>query len=267
MKIQSFHPAPSLSTYVSSVFVMESHFLLQDLFIPLIAKGYPSIVFQYTDSKLQTGKDNKIDNFVLYGQNGKPFELTASRQLTVIAYFLYPPYLKTLFGFHASELKDRCLDLSILSPAKEMNCKEQLLNAPTLDKRLEILNGYVSKLTSLHFQNFHPSLLFATQAIRKSNGLLPLPALQKELHITERTFQRLFGSHVGVSPKLFSRICQFNAAFERLNHTPSARLEDIAFEHGYADQSHFIRSFLEFTHCSPREYLQRIPEIQTGIQA
>jgi len=93
-------------------------------------------------------------------------------------------------------------------------------------------------------------------------GLIPLKNIQTELHITERTFQRLFEFHVGVSPKLFSRICQFHSAFQHVNLGPNTRLTDIAYQTGYSDQSHFIRTFQEFTNYSPSGYLKMAREFQ-----
>jgi AraC-like DNA-binding protein len=81
--------------------------------------------------------------------------------------------------------------------------------------------------------------------------------VQKELRISERTFRRLFDLHVGISPKMFSRICQFDSAFQQLNTDQFSKLSDVAYENGYADQSHLIRSFKEFTTFSPSEYLKK----------
>jgi len=61
---------------------------------------------------------------------------------------------------------------------------------------------------------------------------------------------------VGVAPNLYRRICQFNTAFVQLNRRRHQKLSDIAFQNGYADQSHYIRSFKEFTHITPSEYLK-----------
>ena len=76
------------------------------------------------------------------------------------------------------------------------------------------------------------------------------------MHVTERTFQRMFEKNIGISLNLYRRVCQFNSAFQQLNNRHFSRLSDLAFLNGYADQSHFVRSFKEFTHLLPTEYLQ-----------
>jgi AraC-like DNA-binding protein len=66
----------------------------------------------------------------------------------------------------------------------------------------------------------------------------------------------MFERNIGVAPNLYRRICQFNSAFTQLNIRNHQKLSDIAFQNGYADQSHYIRSFKEFTNITPKEYLQ-----------
>lgn len=242
MKTLSIQPEASVANYVSHILVIENFDPYCDVALPLIANGYPSIITL------------NGEGISLYGQCVKPTELFLRGRFMMIAYFLYPHTIKALFGLDAKELTDIHIDLSLMQPARGVNLQEQLANAPSLEARLQLLNGYLKKLgTPIH----HDAIVFATTAIRNSNGMVPLKDIQQELHVTERTFQRLFESHVGIPPKLFSKICQFNAAFQQINYHQFTRLTDIAYDHGYADQSHLIRDFQKFTNISPGEYLKK----------
>ncbi len=254
MKLQCIQPHPSIAHYVKDIVVLEDDKLSGNVIIPLIAKGYPSIAFQSTG-------ENK-DSLVLYGQNIKPFKFQASDHLTIIAYFLYPHTLKTFFGFSATEVTNLGIDLSLSQPASGLGLKEQLVNASSLNMRLQLMNSYILKLTELICTDINNTILCVTKTIQNNNGLISLRNIQKELHITERSLQRLFESHVGVSPKTFCKICQFNSAFTQINNGEFSRLGDVAYQNGYADQSHLIRTFKEFTHYSPKEYLQRSSEFR-----
>jgi len=260
--LRTFPPHPSVSDYISSIVVIENGDPQFDLVLPLIANGYPGIVFQTTDSGLRSNGDDKLDNLFLYGQFVKPVELYTKGRLTFIAYFFHPHVLKNVTGTDGKELTDRCIDLHFFRPAKKEDLKEQLLNATSLKMRLSILDKFVLQLAGQHRLSANKNILFATQAIRNSTGLISLKNIRAELHITERTFQRLFEFHVGLSPKMFSRICQFHSAFQQVNRSQNPRLSDIAYEMGYSDQSHFIRSFKEFTHYSPGEYWKMAREFQ-----
>ncbi len=261
MKIQSFPAPPFISNYVSSIFVMEDCRLHSDAGFPLIANGYPSIVFQTTDAGLIINESMSTGNFVLFGQIIKPARLLTTGRLTVIAYFLFPHVLKTFFGFDANELTGLGIDLNLLPPAREINIKEQLLNTPSLEKRLQLLNKYVYRLSQTKYP-VNQALLFAAQTIRKNRGIFSLKSMLNELRMPERTFRRLFEYQVGLSPKMFSRVCQFDTAFQQVNQKQFSKLSDIAYDNGYADQSHLIRSFKEFTSYSPTEYLQNLSHFQ-----
>ncbi|SIN96682.1 helix-turn-helix domain-containing protein [Chitinophaga niabensis] len=244
MNTQALQPDPSVAHYISNILVIENSDPYCDVALPLIANGYPSIVAL------------NGDYLHLYGQCVKPAELILRGRFMMIAYFIYPHALKTLFGFDAKELTDIHIDLSLTQPARGMCLQEQLANAAALPARVQFLNSYIQKLAE-PIRGVHEGILYATDAIRKSDGLVPLKDIRNELHITERTFQRLFEFHVGISPKLFSKICQFNAAFQQINYQQFSRLTDVAYQFGYADQSHLIRDFQKFTLTSPSEYLKR----------
>ena len=211
MKIHSILPHPSISGIVSRIVAIEDCKLNLDAGLPLIANGYPGFAFQTTQSENISNTSIKIDNLFLFGQTIKPVKLYTPERLTFISYLFYPHALKMLFGFSARELADTTIDLNFLQPAKGMNLKEQLLNATSIDSRLQLMNSYVLKLIGASHSKAQEGILFATQALRKSKGLASLSNIQKELSISERTFRRLFDLHVGISPKMFGRICQFDS--------------------------------------------------------
>lgn len=254
MKLQSLSPPASLSGFVNHIVVLEFDNLPPGFIVPLIANGYPGIVFHTTGSS--TGQAKKIPTLSLFGLNIQPIELSANGPLMVIAWFLYPAVLKSFFGIDANALTNLQIDLNHTDPAREIQLKEQLLNAVTMEQRLALGNDYISRLAAHHHAAVNNAIFFATSSIRKNRGICSLGDIQKELFVTERTFQRLFESHVGTSPRMYSRICQFHAALQQLGRQQFSKLSDVALDNGYADQSHFIRAFREFTLLSPGEYLK-----------
>jgi AraC-like DNA-binding protein len=55
----------------------------------------------------------------------------------------------------------------------------------------------------------------------------------------------LFKDEVGIPPKTFIRFVRFQNAVEKLRNGTHTRLAEIAYDCGYADQSHFIKDFKE----------------------
>src|SRR5689334_22169611 len=137
MQTQFLLPPPAIAAYVRYRVVLSEPQLPKDMVIPLIANGHPGIVFQSTGGK---------DALLLYGQTVVPVEFNASGHLIIIAYFLHPPVLKAFFGFDAKEVTDKRIDLSLLSPAGEVNLLQQLQDMPALSARLQLMDEYVLKL-------------------------------------------------------------------------------------------------------------------------
>ena len=253
MKTAFFTPPLSIAQYVSGILVIEDFNIHHEFIIPLFANGCPTLVFQ-TAPALKAGQ--KVGHFSLYGQTIRPFELKFKDPFVFIAYFFYPHALKPLFGINSPEITEGYLDVMLLKHARDANLEDRLLAAPLLNRRLELIDQYILKMATQK-AICDEKIVFATSRLRKSNGLYGLGDLKKELHTTERSFQRLFESNIGIAPNLYRRICQFQFAFQQVNQKKVPKLTDIAYDSGFADQSHFIRVFKAFTGLTPNQYLKK----------
>lgn len=67
-----------------------------------------------------------------------------------------------------------------------------------------------------------------------------------------KQFGRLFRECVGMNPKEYGRIVRFQRSL-RMMQLGSRDYADIAYANGYADQSHFIRDFRQFSGLTPKQ--------------
>jgi len=252
MKVRNIIPNDKISKYVDRVMVIETRQITTPFILPLYPNGIPVILFKSVRGKL--GNDNS-HHLTLFGQTVVPELLTLTDEFTLIAYFFKPYSLIPLFGVSAQELTDKPIDLNLLFPQKSIALQERLLNTDAIKDMITLLDNFIFSLITKS-KTECPLIKYATTRIVNNPSKESLAVVQKELHITERTFQRIFERNIGVAPNLYRRICQFNSAFTQLNKRIHHKLSDIAFENGYADQSHYIRAFREFTNITPKEYLQ-----------
>lgn len=81
--------------------------------------------------------------------------------------------------------------------------------------------------------------------IERRCGTTPVAELAYQAGLSERQLERLFHAHIGLSPKLFSRIVRYQAIRESL--AAGALLSaDLAVKFGYTDQSHLWRDYQGF---------------------
>jgi AraC-like DNA-binding protein len=91
--------------------------------------------------------------------------------------------------------------------------------------------------------------------------------LASQACLSRRQFYRTFVERMGVSPKLFSRIVQFDNAVKLKNAQPQKDWLSVALELGYYDYQHLVRDFREFTRLTPVAFHQlesQAPERQFG---
>ncbi|MGW8394876.1 DUF6597 domain-containing transcriptional factor [Pseudoduganella sp. HUAS MS19] len=101
--------------------------------------------------------------------------------------------------------------------------------------------------------------LRAVAQLEASGGALRVESLAAAFGVSRQYLANQFRDHVGLSPKLFARICRFRTArASALAAAPAQHGHDwatLALDSGYFDQSHLIRDFQDFTGTSPEAYL------------
>lgn len=237
---------PLLKNYVQSVLVLDKADPITPDDLPIFTNGMPALLCtaQNTDHRL-----------TLFGQAVPAERWTVNDDTTLIAFFFKPFAIGPVFKLSARELKNEPVELNCWSPQKAMALIIQLTHAQTAAQKMEALQHFV--LTQVTANQRECALIkYATDNILENPNADVLTHLLQELNLTERTFQRIFKKYVGITPNEYRRICQFQMAFFQLKSGQFDKLTDVAYDNGYFDQSHYIRSFKEFTATTPNDYLQ-----------
>ena len=225
------------------------------------ADGTPGIVFQQRDTGF-FACDNpvKIPDAYVFGQTVKPVILNAPKNCTIIGVALHPHVLQSLFRINASEITDNVLDLHLLPTTHRFTASGQLWDAANPNKQLQLIFNYLGALVDKNAVQADNGLQYAVSRIWQDKKDMSFARLHTELNISERTFERKFEQHIGISPRLLANIAQFQASLRQLRSGKYRHLSDVAYDNGYADQSHFIRSFKKFTGLSPFRYVKQSGE-------
>ncbi|MFT3701331.1 MAG: helix-turn-helix transcriptional regulator [Agriterribacter sp.] len=258
MKYQQIQAVPKLQPYIHHFGVLENdQASAHTQTFKIIADGCPGLIFQENPNSFLDNHNNKLPQLFLHGLTSSFSQKTVKGNYYNIGVYCKPHALKSIFGINANELTDTHVSLN---EVMKNDLSEQLLYEHSVDKRIDIITDFLCRQID---KNKHRENLKAVYAIRKINTdtVEDLSAIHSALNISERSLERIFKTNIGISPKLFFRICRFQAALDDIRTNKLNSLTGIAHQHSYADQSHFIRDFKAFTGVSPKQFLSHAAEL------
>ena len=240
------HIDPLLKNYVRSVLVLDPADPITPDDLPIFTNGMPALL--YTSQKDE-------HHLTIFGKSVPAERWTITNDTILIAFFFKPFAIGPAFKLSARELKNEPVELNCWSPQKAMALTIQLVHAQSTAEKIEALHHFMLSQVTAN-QRECAIIKYATDQILEHPDTDVLTHLLQELNLTERTFQRIFKKYVGITANEYRRICQFQMAFFQLKSGQFDKLTDVAYDNGYFDQSHYIRSFKEFTATTPNDYLQ-----------
>lgn len=237
---------PHLSNYVRTLLVLEDFPDSKSSNLPLFTNGMPTLLCKAKSDK---------HGITLFGQSVPRKNWTIESNATLFAFFFKPFAIGTIFKLSAKELKEKSIELNLWNPQKAIALRTQFLHAKSSKEKIEILNHFVHSQIQVN-QRDCEIIRIATDKLMQDTSSTALSQLLNELHLTERTFQRIFKKYLGITANEYRRICQFQFALSQLKGGYFDKQTDVAYANGYFDQSHYIRSFKGFTDTTPDKYLQ-----------
>jgi AraC-like DNA-binding protein len=219
----------------------------------IMPNGAPGLIFQENPTAFRDQNNQTLPQLFLFGQAIQYSQLNVKGRFRNIAVVFQPTALKSIFGISANELTNQHIDINCFIST---SLGDQLLNSKTLAQKISTLEEFFLKqATAGKAEN--EKIKFAYTQLQKGEKL---KQVQADLKIAERTLERLFKEHIGISPKLYSRICRFQRTLETLRKADRTSVTEIAYLENYFDQSHFTREFKDFAGMTPKSYLNKALE-------
>jgi AraC-like DNA-binding protein len=170
----------------------------------------------------------------------------------VIGASLRPEGVRPLLGLPAAVIAERVAVLADVIGADAARLEDRVFSGPAEGAVDRLADALAERRTRAAAPDGTAAL--AVSLIRRAKGRARIDALGAAMNLSPRQLERHFLTHVGLSPKLFSRVVRFDRAVRDLPARGATRWSDFAIAHGYTDQAHFINEFKEFAGRSPAAY-------------
>jgi len=236
----------------------------------LFSDGNMGIVFSFKNNLVSGYKNNEqvepLPNSFLYGQISTFKDVCVVNETDLLIVVFQPSGIQQLLGIPAGMLRDNIISTAYLFGKQGQELNEKLMEAFSIRDKLRLLNLFFTKLA---LKRTHPGDLIvqaSVNSIVKNKGLISLNQLVKLTGYTERHIERKFIEAIGIPPKRFGNIIKLHHFLKHLkNQSNNANLTAIAYEAGYADQSHLIKEFKKFTGMTPKTYIHEADKLTTNF--
>lgn len=203
---------------------------------------------------------NKEDRAKIIGQIIKPRALEIRGKGKSFGIWFYPHAFSYFLRMNLDELNDRVVAWDQLFPRSVSEFVDNCLHDGQLGRLAQGMDRFWLNRLSSHKEKQADQLLeFCVDYLYQRKATADLDELSSTLSVSQRYLQKMFVSKIGFSQKHLLRILRFQNVMRQLPDYTSS-LTQLAYEHHFYDQSHFIREFKSFTGFSPSNFdAQQLP--------
>ena len=263
LAVQRLLPEQALRAFVHSYVQRESWFHTTEFVEPVVARLGSILEFQFADPYdvplYGIEKPNPSAPITVIGPiTERRARIVIRGHVEALSIIFQPLGLHTLFGVPVSPFADLGFEGHGVLGEGVSKLHERLGNTNSFSERTELLN--------LFFRN---RLAHAATRAPASAVLNLLMSPDKPMKVSDvarwagispRQLERLALQHIGMPPRMITRIARFQRAMRmKLQGSPS--WTEVAYAADYHDQMHMIRDFRAFSGDSPVRILnQSAPE-------
>jgi len=179
-------------------------------------------------------------------KKGKHIHLDA--QVRYFGARFYPGAAEQLLECPLEKFTEQQISLrDVLNKAKDLI--KRISSADTFDHQVEIFEAY--QRSHLDEKPLPYLVNYILKRINSTFGDTRIQELADETGFSARHINNVFRKHVGISPKLYTRIVRFQRGFGLMKSKNAPDFAELAEEAGYYDQAHFINEFKEFSLTTP----------------
>jgi AraC-like DNA-binding protein len=198
--------------------------------------------------------ENKLRGIGFSGTHGRPFAIRA-HQPHMMGMQFRPGGARPFLEPGGDALHDRHISLEIYGAAMPSACT----SASSGRRRPTTSSGSCSRPSSRARRATSRWIRRCRwrSAVARAPHRATVAGVARRAEVSQKKLIRLFRETVGMTPKLFLRVTRFQRVIADLHARREIGWGDVVEQHGYYDQSHFIRDFRAFSGFSPTGWLKQ----------
>ncbi len=256
MDYQTFKPHKDLESIVKFYWTLEVPFDPKNQKQKIVPDGCIEMTFNFGDKIKRYTSDNDFvlhPNAMIMGQRTKSYYILPTGNVRTFAICFYPIGFVNFVNIPLQNLVDKETPIEeLFETAEAKELEQQMHLARDTQQRISIIESFLlSKLSeNSRISNIVKSTV---DALLKTNGSSAINVILKNDISKRRQLERHFKKQIGISPKQLVKAIRLQATLQLLLNRKSETLTEIAYEHEYFDQSHFIKDFKELVGVTPKE--------------
>ncbi len=228
-------PSPSLVKYIDKYWMVENK-KNKNIDVPIIPDGCIDII-------------SKNGEIVLVGI----MEVASLVSIKPNDYYFgirfKPSIIASLLDKDVSKFNNKIIPLSLIDTKLHNSLQNKMANIEKLNQLFEgLFNGI----------EFDKRIIKSVNLIELNGGNITIENLCEETKLSQKHLERLFKTHIGLTPKKFSRIIRFFQTHKHLTKEGMKNLCSKILEKGYYDQAHFNHEYKLLTGLTPTHEIMSI---------
>jgi AraC-like DNA-binding protein len=258
-------PSPALAPFVEQLWHFDGD--LPDRRERILPTGAMALLINLDEDELRSyhgpgyRQVRRIRGACVAGAQGGHFAIDTREQRLIVGVAFRMGGALPFFRASADAVTDLHVELDDVWGRDGAVMRERLLEAPTVDARLAVLDRILRERVVRPLER-DPAIEHAVRAFDRDASVA---AVTERLGMTARTFHRRFTAAVGLTPKRFARVRRFQRVLGAVEQARAYDWAQVAAACGYYDQAHLIHEFRELAGVTPTAYGPSAPDHRNHV--
>lgn len=257
--LRAFAVAAPLAAYVSHILLYREQLPAdREIHEHVLPDGAVRLVFNFGDAPTSSGLTGQAMEVI--GASAAPVRVRLAGRIDGLSLTLRPGAVAALLGrVPAGDIDARVVPLEALWGRAAGALFDHLATAASDAARVAALQrALAQRLHEAGMAAPHPGAAHAAALIAAAQGQASPRQVAEAIGVGERRLQQLFHTHVGLTPRAWSRLARMRSCLRALRTLAQPPTwADLAVERGYYDQAHLANEFRALCGMTPTEFLRR----------